>query len=110
MADVQLAVGCQFDDVATVDLHHLSQLGNVHFQERIEIYRGRQIRREAANYGFTRLVQLQLAFERQAMLCFGGWLHVTNVWRCWRLVASSKAKINRDHNQRSRNLQKRSSR
>ena len=46
---------------------------------RIEIYRGRQIRGEAPNYGFTRLVQLQLAFERKAMLCFGGWLHVTNV-------------------------------
>ena len=80
MADVQLAVGRQFDDVATIDLHHLPQLGNDHSQERIEIYRGRQIRGEAPNYGFTRLVQLQLAFERKAMLGFGCWLHVTNVW------------------------------
>ena len=73
MTHRQFAVGSQSDNVRSIDLHHLAQLANYDLQKGVEIDGLRQVQRQPADDRLARFVELQLALERKAMLCFGNW-------------------------------------
>ena len=79
MTDSEFAFGSQFDDVAAIDFHHPAQFRDKDFQERIQINRSRQIRRQTPDDGLTRFMQLQLTFKRKTLLCFDCRLHLMRI-------------------------------
>ncbi len=65
VADAKLRFGRELNHVATVSVHHAPKLRDHRAQESVQVYRGRQVQREAIYNRLPRFVHFNLAFERE---------------------------------------------
>ena len=71
MTNPQFTRGFQLNHVAAIDVHHAAQFRDDDSQEAVEIDGVREGHREAIDNAFTRLVHLDLAFERKRLCAVG---------------------------------------